>query len=703
MTVDPAALSREAREIIREEEAILGRALGALAEAREREAGKRAIHDGLRSVEGLRALREEARETSEDDLPVLLHEMSVRQKLRERPAEVALPDPASPYLAHLAIRDDKGKRDYLLGRGSFIDVAAGVRIVDWRVAPVAKIFYRYREGDEFEEAFPGREIEGTVIARRVVVIEGGRLSQILGDGLVLARSADGAWQEGSRSAFSFAEGGAETAARPGILGTGAGAAGSARADVTALLDAEQFAAVSAPADQPLVVLGSAGSGKTTVALHRLARIAAAEPSRFPLSEMAVVVPEEGLARLSARLLAPLAQGALGEARVRTLDAWARETATLVLGAAMPSRLVEAPGLVASLKRSPALFDALHARFEGKRAKKLDFKALRRRLATLFTDRPFLEGVVAASSGSLSRASVEATVDHTMWQLAEPLDRVLADIVVPEMKQAVDGRAIDDGTPDELAGSLDFEDLPILLAMRAWQGTLDAPGALHLVLDEAEDFSLFDLTALGELLGDPASVTLAGDEAQQTSSSFAGWARATETLGVRDATTCRLTVSYRCPQPIVDLARRVLGPLAPDEPARAARDGAPVGTFAFPDEAAAELFLAGALHDLAYREPRASVAVIARDEAAARRFHAIVADAGARLALDGQLSFEPGIDVLDVDGCKGLEFDYVVVPDATASAYPATDEARRRLHVAITRASHQLWVLSAGPRSPLLVA
>jgi DNA helicase II / ATP-dependent DNA helicase PcrA len=42
-----------------------------------------------------------------------------------------------------------------------------------------------------------------------------------------------------------------------------------------------------------------------------------------------------------------------------------------------------------------------------------------------------------------------------------------------------------------------------------------------------------------------------------------------------------------------------------------------------------------------------------------------------------------------------------VPDATASAYPETEEARRRLHVAVTRAAHQLWIAAPGSASPLL--
>ncbi len=691
MSIDPVVPSRAACDVVREEEALFARVVAAIEGARARDLRVRG-GEGERPVEELRALREDAKEASEDDLPALLHEIHVRRKLLDRPVEVALPDPSAPYVAHLAVRDARGRRDYLLGHGSFFDAGAGVRIVDWRVAPMAKVFYRYREGEEFEEVFAGREVEGVVIARRVIVFENGALAQIIGDDEVLCRGADGEWIQAARGAF--AAGGAETAVRAGVLGTGA--TGKARAEVTAVLDAQQFAAVSAPPEQALVVLGSAGSGKTTVALHRLAHIAASDPRRFPIARMAVVVPEPGLARLSARLLAPLSEE---PPRVRTLDGWSRELSMQVFGAGMPRRVVEAPGLVAALKRSPALYDALRARFAGK-GKRLEIKAMRRRLADLFTDRPFLEEVVKASGGALSRASVEATVRHTMLQIAAPIDRMLQDIVVPEMKQAVDGRAIDDGTPDELAGSVDFEELPILLAMRAWRGGIEGPRFAHLVLDEAEDFSLFDLEVLGALLGEPASVTLAGDEAQETSGSFAGWGRAEATLGVREAVTCRLSVSYRCPRPIVEFARRVLGPLAPEEPLQSARDGAPVEVFAFPDDGAVELFLMGALRDLVDREPKASIAVIAHDEESARRMHGVLGEAGARLAIGGALSFEAGIDVIDVDGCKGLEFDYVVVPDATAAAYPRTDVARRRLHVAVTRASHQVWVMAGGKRSVL---
>jgi DNA helicase-2/ATP-dependent DNA helicase PcrA len=412
----------------------------------------------------------------------------------------------------------------------------------------------------------------------------------------------------------------------------------------------------------------------------------------------VVVPEEGLARLSRRLLEPLGAGA---ANVKTLDAWSYELACQVFGRRIKLSS-DPPAAVVSLKRHPVFYRALRERCAQLKPAQTTFKRLRRHVTDAFADRAFLERVVVAAAGDLPRSTIEACVRHTRLQLATPLAKELESIIVPERKEALDGRPLWEGTPDELAGTLDAEDLPILLSVRAWSAGLDVGPVAHVVLDEAEDFSLFDLFVMSQFLGETCSVTLAGDEAQQTASSFAGWDESLATLGVRDASTCRLATSYRCPRPVAELARQLLGSLAPNTPARAARDGAPVGLFHYPNEGQAHLFLAGALRDLVDREPRASVGVIARNAETARRLYGLVAELPtARLVLEGDFSFEPGIDVTDVDNAKGLEFDYVVVPDGSAEAYPATDDARRRLHVAVTRTSHQLWVIAGGTPSPLL--
>ena len=64
-------------------------------------------------------------------------------------------------------------------------------------------------------------------------------------------------------------------------------------------------------------------------------------------------------------------------------------------------------------------------------------------------------------------------------------------------------------------------------------------------------------------------------------------------------------------------------------------------------------------------------------------------------------FRPGIDVTDVRQVKGLEFDYVVLAEVNESSYPEDDEARHLLHIAATRAAHQVWILSSDKPSRLV--
>lgn len=644
------ALAPEEESIVAEEEALLARTQGAI---------ERTIHarrDLVLEAQRLGALREEAQSAATDDLPAILHDLAVEHRLAERP-ESALPDREAPYLAHFQLEEHGPhgvkRRDYLLGRTTWLD--GDVRIVDWRAAPVARIFYAHREGDEYEAELPGRTACGTVSKRRLVAIERGRLVRIQTGERTLVRQADG-WRALDHAPLG---GGTGTAIR------------DLEGDVTASLDRDQWSAIQADGD--LLVLGSAGSGKTTVALHRIAR----------LGEGEVVVPEEGLARLSRRLLSPLGSSA----RVRTLDGWAEES----VRALFEERIAiapDTPALVVSLKRHPSTFAAIMREIRPDRR----FRRLRSRLHELFTDATFL--------GSLghSRAAIADTVRHTRLQMMEPASRALAAVTDREAKRTIDGRGVVEDTPDELGGTVDREDLPMLLALHPELPTR----AMHLVLDEAEDASLFELDVLGRTFD--GDVTLAGDEAQQTTSSFAGWPRALSTMRIERAETVRLSTSYRCPRPVAELARAILGGLASESAPRIVREGPDVERHEFPRAEDAFLFIVDAAARLAREEPRASIGVLARDAETAARIHALFdRDDGARLVERGAFELSPGIDVADVDSAKGLEFDAVIVPDATDAAYPDTDESRRRLHVAVTRAAHRLTVVGYGKVTDLLGA
>jgi DNA helicase-2/ATP-dependent DNA helicase PcrA len=116
------------------------------------------------------------------------------------------------------------------------------------------------------------------------------------------------------------------------------------------------------------------------------------------------------------------------------------------------------------------------------------------------------------------------------------------------------------------------------------------------------------------------------------------------------------------------------------------------------------FLADALRRLAAAEPLASIAVLAPSRAASAVYHeGLVQGEVPRLrrAEGGRFSFTPGVEVAEIEQARGLEFDYAVLVDVSPASFPDTPTGRRLLHVGSTRAIHQLWLIHAGPASPLL--
>jgi DNA helicase-2/ATP-dependent DNA helicase PcrA len=148
----------------------------------------------------------------------------------------------------------------------------------------------------------------------------------------------------------------------------------------------------------------------------------------------------------------------------------------------------------------------------------------------------------------------------------------------------------------------------------------------------------------------------------------------------------------------------MGPLADDIAPEARRSGAPVEGFRFSAVGAAVAFLAEALRDLLAREPRATVALIARHPEQADRYYDGLKRADVptlRRVRAQNFGFRPGVEVTDVRQVKGLEFDYVVMLDTNASSYSVDDESRHLFHIGVTRAAHQLWLLATARPTPLV--
>lgn len=715
--------------------------------------------------ERLKELRDEAITASERDLPALFQQLYTHHSLAARKFEKKLPDMRAPYFAHVRLVEGKRIRDIMIGHRTFISSKHDVTIVDWRHAAMAKVFFNYHEGDEYELELPGRMAIGLLEVRRVLAFSRGELCGITTPSHSLARNEQGQWQRNVSTGVPDLFGGAGTAVSATQLGTLL--AERKLPDISALLDANQYEILNRDSHTAMLIFGGAGSGKTTIALHRMAALSYKKPKFYRQDSMMVIVPERGLVRFSERLLSALN---LDEVKVLSFDDWVvdqgrhilkgipkklcQDTSSSIIGIkrhpamlamidayagvvkerileGMRTALAEWPDVIAAFaaESSTALWDQLD-RVEQQIQSKLGqadqdqgsgnwkrmtvsnfLKAERARLydvegvrSEIFTHPAVQKVGLAAGHPELSERAFQELSRHMRRQYEES---ALKDIDREEARE-VDGQDIED---DDYAGTMDVEDFAILLIwLEKIHGRVLRKGKSltqyrHLVLDEAQDIAQIEHRVLGRSLAVDASLTIAGDAAQQSDATvaFRGFEAILEQLAAPGGyTEARLKTSYRCPRPICEYAHQVLGELAPAEMPQAIRDGLPVAESRFANDGLAVVALTEALTKLFERERLASVAVVCATEENARFWYEALANVDhVRLVVDGEFTFKPGIDVTDLAQVKGLEFDYIIIPDADAHSYPATPVARRALHIACTRAVHQLWVLSIGNPSPCL--
>jgi DNA helicase-2/ATP-dependent DNA helicase PcrA len=722
-----------------------------------------------------------------EDVPPLVEHMTRLQALaaqRGAGEEKARVNPACPYFGHLRLDEDGAERDVLLGKATYLAPEHGIRIVDWRNAPVSRMYYRYDQGDDYEETFGGRARRGVITSRRSVTITRGELVRVAcQDGTFVRRR--GAWERlagdgprlsGGQGVSIRAEGLTPVRGRLGVGPDGEERVDRHLPEVSGLLDRAQFEVISSPASGLVVVQGSAGSGKTTVGLHRIAYLAFQEPRRFRPARMLVAVFNDALATYVSGVLPALGVNGV---KVTTFARWAAsQRRRHVRG--LPKGYSEwTPSAVSRLKKHPAMLrmldDVVDRRDEeltaqlraavagtpdGERVSRA-WKILERTpldarrvalIAWLNGERRIGDddGVrlhprtALAADGALTRMArvTEDVLDDWAELLtnraalgaavathapAEFEERELDEVCrwcaaiysrIEDERQAAEDDELpaerddaEDGPAErEEAAVLDREDDAILVRLHQLKrGPLRGPGGRleldHLMVDEVQDFSALEVAVMMEAVGHGRPVTLAGDTAQRIGreGGFDDWDELLADLGVEGARVEPLKIAYRSTAEVMRVAQEVLGPFAGEEPV-ATRHGAEVEAHRFSEAGQAVDFVSGALRELAAREPLANVAVVARHPGHAKLYHQGLATAEVprlRLVAEQDFSFAPGVEVTDVRQVKGLEFDYVILVDVNADTYPDNEEARHLLHVGVTRAAHQLWIVCTGDPSPLI--
>lgn len=230
-------------------------------------------------------------------------------------------------------------------------------------------------------------------------------------------------------------------------------------------------------------------------------------------------------------------------------------------------------------------------------------------------------------------------------------------------------------------------------------------ASHVIIDEAQDFGMAAYASLYYCLRG-CTYTIMGDVSQNIHFGYGlnDWEELkTLMLNRIPDGFAVLKKSYRNTVEISDFATGILRhgsfPVYPVDPIR--RHGNPVCITECKDTAA---IIAEAIETIRRWQTtgRETIGVICRDDAEADNVKKRI---GAELALADTnpetAEFTAGIMVLPIKYTKGLEFDAVLIYNPTSDCYPPEDAYVKLLYVAATRALHELTVLHTGKLTDLI--
>ena len=257
-------------------------------------------------------------------------------------------------------------------------------------------------------------------------------------------------------------------------------------------------------------------------------------------------------------------------------------------------------------------------------------------------------------------------------------------------------------------SIDHEDAtPLMYVSEALEGFRRVEGDIqHVFVDEAQDYSPFQAAYLRRRYP-RARLTVLGDFNQaiyiqsQESGGFGGWTRL---MAPEVTSVLRLTTSYRSTEPIVEYTKGILASedaagIVPfqrkGEAPRviACKDGGQLG-----EKIAADI---SGLLERGY----GTIGVITKTSHESGNASALLKEqmpdeVPITLVTGGAAELPKGVSVLPSYLAKGIEFDAVLVWDASEARY-GKEKDRKLLYTVCTRALHVLHIYYIGEASPWL--
>ncbi|MGG0219187.1 3'-5' exonuclease [Bacillus mycoides] len=628
-----------------------------------------------------------------------------------------------PYFGRLDFQED-GKEDVMpiyIGKVGVSDKDTMKPIViDWR-APVASMFYSFTGGEEL--AFyhsPDGLVEGDVYLKRNISIRKRELERVVD---------------------TYVKGNEDVSHADDFLLYRLGENKDNKLkDIVSTIQSEQNDIIRAERNLPLLIQGVAGSGKTTIALHRLAfliyeyreqleaeRMIVFAPNSLFLDYISSVLPELGVGNISQTTFPDWALRTLdGSVKLKQTEEKLKEAfsinrdekkvmlgklkGTLEFKSFIEERMIQFEKDLVPTKDFEAWDKAVIPVEDVKKWMQVEYKhyPLKKRRERLVGRMKRWIEIELKKFGETNEKKLlkkEATkrlnAYMNFWPKMSPISLYNSMIKSKEILEVLPEELVQETEKNCRKKEVYVEDLPALIYIQHRITGIEIGQKFHhVVIDEAQDFSPFQVYVLKEItLGN--SFTILGDLSQAIYDyqGIEDWGAFKEVF--QETGYYELTRSYRSTKEIIEFANEIIKnaeiPVGLATPVF--RSGEDVKVILAEDQFTEVL---KTLQHLQTEDVK-TIAVIGRTDDECRDIYEKLTNAGLTVNVieADQSKYEGGISVVPVYLAKGLEFDAVLLIDVDEEHYKNTKHDAKLLYVGCTRSLHDLWIFHSGEASPLI--
>jgi DNA helicase-2/ATP-dependent DNA helicase PcrA len=596
----------------------------------------------------------------------------------------------SPYFGRLDFAPPgKAAAMVYIGVYAFLDEQQRQSLIyDWR-APISSMFYDYEPGPAAYDT-PAGPVAGTIARKRQYKIRDGRLEYLLENDVNI--NDDVLQRELAKSSDDKLK------------------------NIVATIQRDQNAVIRNETASVMVIQGVAGSGKTSIALHRIAFLLYRYRETIAARNVLIISPNKVFADYISNVLPELGEEHIPELGMEELAAdllehrypfqtFFEQVAALLErphpGFVERIRFKSSVDFLSQLNRY--LLHVENNYFSGSelrvgrtvvplafivgRFKAYHRVPLLRRFPQVAQDvRTYVRDAAGRKLTGQEKATIGEAVPR-MFRFGQVLD-FYRDfyhwVGQPELFRYEPGQR------------LEYADVFALIYLRIRLEGLDAYAHIkHLVVDEMQDYTPVQYAVLARIFA--CRKTILGDISQTVNPYSASSAETIERV-FPQAEVVQLHRSYRSTIEITTFAQRIvpnpdLLPLERHGPAPQ------VLGFATPTE---ELEAIKELIASFQVSGGHSLGIICKTQRQAARAHEALQAPGVQLLTAESAAMRERVVITTAHLAKGLEFDEVVVPFATARTYQSVVD-KGMLYVACTRAMHRLTLTHAGELTAFLAS